>query len=300
MYDTLSFGGHIYVGGAFGILKLLGNGQIDESFNTDSIIGSVYAIASTGDGILVAGDFVNVDDPAQKNLAKINHDGAFDLKFKLKESPDAPVYSVSAEDDSILIVGGFVTVNGISSRRIASLNSDGTSNEDFYVGTGFNRVARKIQKRNDGNLIVSGGFDKWNDVTANKIVLLKPDGNLASNRFNQLNLNGTVYATDEVPGKLFAFGGVFNESEETLYNGLGVVEALTSPLPPELTIQYAPDIGLLTVKGQPSQYHEIEYSLDLVNWSKLVSEKTGSNGEFKLNIDLMRFKSQYFRATMRE
>jgi len=300
VYDTLSFGGHIYVGGAFGILKLLGNGQIDESFNTDSIIGSVYAIASTGDGILVAGDFVNVDDPAQKNLAKINHDGAFDLKFKLKESPDAPVYSVSAEDDSILIVGGFVTVNGISSRRIASLNSDGTSNEDFYVGTGFNRVARKIQKRNDGNLIVSGGFDKWNDVTANKIVLLKPDGNLASNRFNQLNLNGTVYATDEVPGKLFAFGGVFNESEETPYNGLGVVEALTSPLPPELTIQYAPDIGLLTVKGQPSQYHEIEYSLDLVNWSKLVSQKTASNGEFKLNIDLMRFKSQYFRATMRE
>ena len=94
-----------------------------------------------------------------------------------------------------------------------------------------------------------------------------------------MNLNGTVYATGEVPGKLFAFGGVFNESEETLYNALGVVEALTSPLPPELTIiHYAPDIGLLTVKGQPSQYHEIEYSVDLVIWAKLVTQKTESNG----------------------
>ena len=197
-----------------------------------------------------------------------------------------------------MIVGGFVTVKGISSRRIASLNSDGTSNEDFYVGTGFNRVARKIQKRNDGNLIVSGGFDKWNDVTANKIVLLKPDGNLASNRFNQLNLNGTVYATDEVPGKLFAFGGVFSESDETPYNGLGVVGSLTSPLPPELFINYNAEDGMIRVVGESLRRYEIESSLDLVNWSRLADEKSDSRGEVQFNIDVMRFKSQYFRATM--
>ena len=300
VYDTLRVGDHIYVGGAFGILKLHGDGSLDESFKTDSIIGSVYSLASTGDGILVAGSFVNANDDRQKNLLKISHSGGVDVSFELNESPDAPVYSVLFSNDSILIGGSFVTVNGISSRRIASLNSNGSSNDGFFVGTGFNKVVRKVQMRNDGNFIVSGNFDKWNAIAANKIVLLKPDGNLASNRFNQLSLNGTVYDTGEVPGKLFAFGGVFNESEETQYNGLGVVEAFTSPLPPELTFYYEADIGHLTVKGQPSQTHGIEYSLDLVNWAKLVNEKTDLNGEIKVNIDFMRFKSQYFRATMLE
>lgn len=119
-----------------------------------------------------------------------------------------------------------------------------------------------------------------------------------SNRYNQLSLNGIVYATSEIPGKLFAFGGAFEEQEDSPYTALGVVEALTSPLPPKLFINYVAEKGMVVVVGESFRRYQIESTLDLVNWSRLADEKSDSKGEVKFNIDVMRFKSQYFRATM--
>jgi len=300
VYDVEQREGHIYVGGVFGLLKLSLDGQLDEAFQSDIIEGSVYEMALTDEGIYVVGDFVAAVEGAPKNIVRLNYDGTIDNNFKLSDSPNAPVYTVLVGQDSLVIGGGFVTVNGYSSRRIASLDKSGINNEAFHVGSGFNKVVRKLRRRRDGNILVSGGFDKWNDVPANKIVLLEPDGSLASNRFNLLNLDGTVYSVDEVPGKLFAFGGAFEATEDSPYNALGIVEAFSSPLPPELTLSYTTNGSILTVASTPWQSHDIEYSLDLVNWIKMATEKTDSNGEVQFNIDVMRFKSQYFRAIMTE
>jgi len=300
VYDVHKWGNHLYVGGAFGIVKLSLDGQVDETFQSGTIEGSVYAIDATDEGVYVGGDFVGASNDALKNMVRIRHDGAIDESFSLSDYPDAPVFSVLARTDSVLIGGAFVTVNGISNRRIASLNSDGSIDETFNVGTGFNNVVRELGLRVDGKIIASGGFDKWNGRPANRIVLLDSGGRLASNRYNQLNLNGTVYATDEIPGKLFAFGGTFEEQKNSPYTALGVVEALTSPLPPELFITYDVQNSLVRVVGESLRHYDIEFSMDLVNWVKLANEKSDSNGVVQFNIDVMRFKSQYFRATMTE
>ena len=298
VYDVQKWGNHLYVGGAFGIAKLSQDGQVEETFESGAIEGSVYSIDATDEGVYLGGDFVGTSNDAIKNIARISHDGAMDESFSLSDYPDAPVFSVLARDDSVLIGGAFVTVSGISSRRIASLNGDGSINETFNVGTGFNNVVRKLIQRVDGKIVVSGGFDKWNGQSANRIALIDADGHLASNRYNQLGLNGIVYATSEIPGKLFAFGGAFEEQENSPYTALGVVEALTSPLPPELFINYDAENGMVVVVGESFRRYQIESSLDLVDWSRLADEKSDSKGEVQFNIDVMRFKSQYFRATM--
>jgi len=298
VYDVEQSGKYIYVGGAFGLLKLSLDGRLDEEFQANTIDGAVYEMALTNEGIYVVGDFVIGVEGAPRNIARLNYDGTVDNSFQLLDSPDGPVYTVLAGYDSIIIGGGFVTVNGYSSRRIASLKRNGLINEAFHVGSGFNKVVRKLKRRRDGKILVSGGFDRWNDEPVSRIGLLEPDGNLASNRFNLLNLNGTVYSVDEIPGKLFAFGGAFEATEDSPYNALGIVEAFSSPLPPELTISYTNDGGALTVSSTPWRSHVIEYSVDLVNWVRMSNNKTDSNGEFTFDVDLMRFKSQYFRATM--
>jgi hypothetical protein len=300
VYDVQKWGNHLYVGGAFGIAKLSLDGQMEEPFESGVIEGSVYSVDATDEGIYLGGDFVGASNHALKNIARISHAGAIDESFSLSAYPDGPVFSVLARDDSVLIGGAFVTVNGISSRRIASLNSDGSIDETFDVGTGFNNVVREVVLRGDKKIIVSGGFDKWNGQPANRIVLLDSGGRLASNRYNQLNLSGTIYTTSEIPGKLFAFGGAFEEQEDSPYNALGVVEALTSPLPPELFITYDVQNSLVRVVGESLRHYDIEFSMDLVNWVKLANEKSDSNGVVQFNIDVMRFKSQYFRATMTE
>ena len=298
VYDVQKWGNLLYVGGAFGIAKLSLGGQMEETFESGAIEGSVYSIDATDEGVYLGGDFVGTSNDAIKNIARIGHDGAIDESFSPSAYPDAPVFSVLARNDSVLIGGAFVTVNGISSRRIASLNSDGSIDETFNVGTGFNNVVREVVQRVDKKIVVSGGFDKWNGQSANRIALLSSDGHLASNRYNQLNLSGTIYTTSEIPGKLFAFGGAFEEQKDSPYTGLGVVEALTSPLPPELFINYNAEDGMIRVVGESLRRYEIESSLDLVNWSRLADEKSDSRGEVQFNIDVMRFKSQYFRATM--
>ena len=99
---------------------------------------------------------------------------------------------------------------------------------------------------------------------------------------------------------MFAFGGTFEEQEDSPYTGLGVVEALTSPLPPELFINYDIENGLVRVVGESFTRYQIESSLDLTDWTKLAVEKSDSNGQINFSIDVMRFKSQYFRATLSE
>ena len=300
VYDIQKWGSHLFVGGAFGVAKLLLDGGLDESFKPDAINGAVYSLDVTDEGVYLAGDFAGASNDGLKNIARITHDGAVDHAFDLSAYPDAPVYSVIARDDSVLFGGAFVTVNGVSSRRIAALNRDGSIDETFNVGTGFNNVVRDVVLRADKKMVVSGGFTKWNGQSANRIVLLSPEGALVSNRYNQLNLNGTIYSTSEVPGKLFAFGGAFEEQKDSPYTALGVVEALTSPLPPELFINYDIENGQVLILGESFRRYQIQSSLDLVNWSKLADEKSDSKGSVEFDIDVMRFKSQYFRAIMSE
>ena len=56
----------------------------------------------------------------------------------------------------------------------------------------------------------------------------------------------------------------------------------------------------MRVVGEPLRDYDIEFSIDLENWVALAKEKSDSNGEIQFNVDVMRFKSQYFRARMRE
>jgi hypothetical protein len=300
VYDVQKWGNHLYVCGAFGIVKLSQDGLMEETFESGVIEGSVYSIDATDEALYLGGDFVVASNDAHKNIVRIDHDGAIDESFSLTDYPDAAVFSVLAKSDSVLIGGSFVTVNGISSRRMAALNSDGSIDETFNIGSGFNNVVRELFQRVDGKIVASGAFDRWNGKSANRIALLDANGHLVSNRYNKLSLNGTVYATDEIPGKLFAFGGTFEERKNSPYSALGVVEALTSALPPELFIAYDAKNSLVRVVGESLRYYDIEFSMDLVNWVALAKEKSDSNGEIQFNVDVMRFKSQYFRATMRE
>ena len=298
VYDIEKWGNDLYVAGSFGVLKLSHDGGLNGDFERHAINGAVYSIDVTQDGIYLAGDFDAESNGTLKNIVRIGHNGTIDDSFQPSDYPDGPVFSVLSMDSSVLIGGGFVTVNGVSSRRIACLNRDGSIDDSFYVGLGFNNVVRQLALRGDGKILASGRFEKWNEQIANRIALLDSNGQLVSDRYNNLNLNGTVYAAGEIPGKLFAFGGTFEEQEDSPYTGLGVVEALTSPLPPELFINYDLEKDLVRVVGESFTRYQIESSLNLTDWTKLAVEKSDSNGKVDFNIDVMRFKSQYFRAVI--
>jgi len=299
VYDIEVVANSYYVGGSFGIAKINTNGVLIDDFGDLNLQGSIYDIEINQDGIYIGGEFRLGNDNI-RNLCRLTHDGDLDEQFNISESPDAAVNTILTDNGIIYVGGSFVTLNGSSQRRISSLKSDGTFNKNFIVGTGFDDVVRKIKFRRDRKILISGAFENWKGKQASKIVLVDKLGDYVSDNFNRLNLSNTVYDIDEIAGKTFAFGGSFEGSDVSPYSGVGVVEGFTSSLPPELLFRVNGLNSTIEIVGEADSRHDIEFSIDLINWSKLSSKSTDSNGKIIIEVDLNRFDSQYFRAVKNE
>jgi uncharacterized delta-60 repeat protein len=90
-------------------------------------------------------------------------------------------------DDKILVGGDFARYNEVSYSNIVRLNSDGSVDESFNTGTGFNygpfsqffsfAPVSGITLQAD-QIIVTGNFTEYNDVSCNNIARLNADGSL--------------------------------------------------------------------------------------------------------------------------
>lgn len=133
--------GRVLVSGAFssvngiersGIVRLLPNGEVDESFNPgagftwNSGIGGLVNIELQQNGkIVAAGDFATYDGAARRNIVRINSDGSLDTTFDPGEGFDGKVGEVRLFPDGRILLGGaFTTYNGITSHNLILLQGD--------------------------------------------------------------------------------------------------------------------------------------------------------------------------------
>ncbi|MBK9246590.1 MAG: T9SS type A sorting domain-containing protein [Ignavibacteria bacterium] len=90
-------------------------------------------------------------------------------------------YAVKQSDGKIICVGKFNSFNSKPSNGIVRLNSNGTFDSTFAVGAGISGLdeeAIHIALQTDGKLIVTGRFNMYNGVRANRIVRINTDGSI--------------------------------------------------------------------------------------------------------------------------
>ena len=163
-------------------------GKSDVTFNTyddgllgDGFDGTVRTVSVQTDGkLIVGGEFSNFNGAATSFLCRLLSDGSKDLSFNLGSGINGKVYCSLIQPDGKIILGGsFTSFNGANAVRLVRINSDGSLDTTFNTTSGASLGAiYSVSLQTDGNLIVGGTFTKYNDVNANRVARILPNGNL--------------------------------------------------------------------------------------------------------------------------
>lgn len=189
------------------ILRLNADGSIDQSFNAviDETglpgFAEIYKTIIQPDGkILVSGYFNESNGVSSPYLTRLNPDGSNDTSFNIGTGFDDDVEDIALQPDGkILVVGQFDDFNGTGSSKIVRLNADGSLDTSFNIGAGPQNTfspgsfssadALGVSIQADGKIIVSGGFNAFDNVQVPQVARLNADGSLDVSFNNSLEGN---------------------------------------------------------------------------------------------------------------
>ncbi|WP_406825245.1 DUF5008 domain-containing protein [Pedobacter sp. KACC 23697] len=152
--------------------KESGNGNIDSYMHTD---------AEKMEKLVVFGSFSTFDGQPANRIVRLNPDGNIDPSFTPGSGADNSISSCTynATTKKYVITGTFTQYNGKPAFGMAVLNDNGTLDETFASRSfegGFPGFAKQL---NNGLIVASGNFIKYNNVTRNGFMVLTPTGTLA-------------------------------------------------------------------------------------------------------------------------
>jgi uncharacterized delta-60 repeat protein/uncharacterized repeat protein (TIGR01451 family) len=167
--------GKILIGGDFTsvngsplnhIARLNSDGSVDATFHPGAGANdSVRAIAIQLDGrILIGGLFTNVNGTALSHIARLNGDGGVDSSFTPGIGANDNVDTIALQSDARIILGGdFTRCSGVTRNRITRLDPDGTVDPTINFGTGADASVSSAVIQADGNIVLGGSFDSYDD-----------------------------------------------------------------------------------------------------------------------------------------
>ena len=226
--------GKAVIGGAFTsfngisrnrIARVNSSGTLDPSFGAQSqgADGTVWALAiDPGSGaILIAGEFGSVNTFTRHYIARLLPDGTTDTTFNPGQGPDGTISALCVQPDGRVIIGGeFTHVNGVSLNHIARLNADGSLDTTFAPGTGFDGTVYALALQPDGNVVVGGAFQSFNNYARPGLTRLDPFGNLDLGFLTGAGANDAVYTLALQPDGKVLLAGIFSRFNQTRRVGL--------------------------------------------------------------------------------
>lgn len=172
------------------LIQMKGNAPLtDEAFSPEADY-DVYALAMQPDGgILVGGNFSNLNGESRPSLGRLLPDGSLDPAFR--PSPSGSVNAIIVQPDGRILVGGsFVSMAGSSKLRAARLKEDGTI-DDTFTPAFPNNTINCLALQADGKILIGGIFTLLEGQSVTRIARLNPDGSFDSS-FNP-GANGTIH-----------------------------------------------------------------------------------------------------------
>jgi hypothetical protein len=195
-------------------------GHLDETYNYDpnrlfgygtngSIMDAVQLMDGNSPGsIIIVGNFTAHNGVPAGRIAMLDDNGNVDSRFNIGSGANGTITSVTYNRtvNRILLVGNFTAFNGYSCPwGIIMLRPDGSVDDHFKVGDFVRSTSTSGQlinyagQLNDGNIIVSGNFEKYKGInnedfiTRQGFMILRPDGTLTPNLNNTGAFNGIIY-----------------------------------------------------------------------------------------------------------
>lgn len=173
------------------IVRLKADGSMDSTFNFDPVTkrggdggnGYINDAFMQADGKIIAvGDFSTFHGVPSGYIVRINTDGTVDQTFATGSGADGSISSVSynAVTNKIMLAGTFRNFNGVASTGVIMLNADGSVDNAFKFAELIGGVPNFAAQLNNGKILISGGFNKYNNIVRQGFMILNPDGSLAA------------------------------------------------------------------------------------------------------------------------
>jgi uncharacterized delta-60 repeat protein len=214
-----------------GIFRLSVNGTLDENYNNNMFLhfqyGGIWSISESSDGKIIVGGYFsaieNYNDLPNSYITKLNTDGTLDTTFSTLGTnlESKNTYSLSIQSDNKIIVGGnFLKINGVNRKGIARLNPDGSLENTFNPGSGFIGLVYTTAVQPDGKILAGGNFHTYNEIAANYIIRLLPNGDIDPTFVIDTAFNGSIFSIKlQADGKILV-GGNFNAYNGVQRNGI--------------------------------------------------------------------------------
>lgn len=172
------------------IAKLKENGSLDSSFNINNtgINGFVSDAVQLKDGrIVMAGAFVSYNGKAASHIVCIKPNGEMDPTFTVAGGANREISSLTYNptNDKLVLAGSFTSYAGKPTTGVVVLNSDGSVDPTFVFGNVDGETPFYAYKLNNGRVLVTGSFQRYNNINRRGMLILEADGT-AKQEYNNL------------------------------------------------------------------------------------------------------------------
>jgi uncharacterized delta-60 repeat protein len=166
-------GASLYASGS-ALVRLNSDGSIDNSFVTSGSFDSIHLFPN---GKILAGGEVFDGLNISRKLVLFDNNGNIDPSFNMALLNYQPNNVIVQPDNKIVLV----KLSQLADASLIRLNSDGTVDPTFNVGTGFKQTANlgrisSIDLQPNGDFIVCGLFDKYNEIAAKNRIRINSNG----------------------------------------------------------------------------------------------------------------------------
>ena len=230
--------GKVIIGGQFtvanglvrtNLARLNADGSGDPTFNPPALDYAVDALALQPDGRLLIGSKTNVTEcyedygcydfvycAVMRLHGNGSADGTFAPALGYQDSYSGYIAALAVQPDGKVLVGGaFTAMAGTNHNGIVRLNTDGTLDAGFDPGLGPYGAVRSIALQSDGNILIGGGFNRFNGTNRIGIARVDLNGNLDPNYDASAEFGGDFPRVESIvvqPDGKAVIGGPFTNA----------------------------------------------------------------------------------------
>ena len=189
------------------IVRLKSNGRVDSTFGYNNTGANGYingAIETSDEKIIVVGSFTSFNGQSANRIVAFDRSGEILSTFNVGTGANDEIFSISYNPTSkkIAIAGKFTTFNGQAKRGVVLLNEDGSIVSDFTFGDVEDRFPNFAQVLNNGRVLVSGNFIRYNGIHRSSLLILESNGE-ALQRYNNIGeFSGSIRQVVETTSSL--------------------------------------------------------------------------------------------------
>jgi hypothetical protein len=221
------------------MVRLKEDGTMDSTFNYNPQTktsypggnGSISSGIMQPDGKVIAvGNFTTYNGITANRIVRIGLDGSVDGSFISGTGADDAVGSITQNpiNGKLLLTGRFKHYNGVAREGVVLLNPNGSVDESFNFGQLIGGIANYALQLSNGKIVVSGFFNKYNNVVRQGFMMLNANGSLAEGYNNTGAFNGTISKILETTTSLgtpaLLIVGSFNKFDNTKVGNIVKIE----------------------------------------------------------------------------